>query len=446
MTEPTDPGSQNNSSQKLDIKKKAAPRAQRGREAKIQKLGKQAISTLFLLVRNVKMHDADNAIFAQPLENLRQCINTIVAIDGQFQLNAIGTTIYINGKQLKLDFSALDNVRYLTDQFQEKDVGGFDVKHPVQTQELKDFIWIFGASNEADCDEDGVEGHRLANIKVGKFARIKEQLDRIEDQQIEAQRKVDRKKYALTVYARLVFYMQKFVERLQSGGQLPSMQPAARLVQDLVDICMENRSHFLGMTTTRSVDDYLLYHSINTCLISVVFGTELGLGRSQLHDLGMAALFHDIGIAEVDPAIINKKRALTPDERRVLDLYPLHTVKTLLKGRTLDQQTVQRLIIAYESKIDYSKPMKTQNGKVKLMLPKVELGLCGRIIGIAATYDALTSARPFREAYGPEVAMTLMISQMKYKFDPWLSKVFMRVMAIQPVRVLEQAERKIQMG
>jgi hypothetical protein len=153
MTEPTDRASQTNSSQKLDLKKKAVPRAQRGREAKIQKLGKQAISTLFLLVRNVKMHDADNAIFAQPLENLRQCINTIVAIDGQFQLNAIGTTIYINGKQLKLDFSALDNVRYLTDQFQEKDVGGFDVKHPVQTQELKDFIWIFGAANEADCNE-----------------------------------------------------------------------------------------------------------------------------------------------------------------------------------------------------------------------------------------------------------------------------------------------------
>lgn len=446
MGDSTNPGQSAEESKKLNLKKKGAPRAQRGREAKIQNFGKQAISTLFMLVRNVKMHDPDNAIFAQPLENLRQAINTIVAIDGQFQLNAIGTTIYINGKQLKLDFSALDNIRYLTEQFEEKDVGGFDVKHPVQTQELKDFIWIFSSANEADTEEDGVDGHRLANIKVGKFARIKEQLDRIEDQQIEAQRKVDRKKYALTVYARLVFYMRKFVERLQSGGQLPSMQPAARLVQDLVDICLENRSHFLGMTTTRSVEDYLLYHSINTCLISVVFGTELGLTRSQLHDLGMSALFHDIGIAEVDPEIINKKRSLTEDERRVLDLYPLHTVKTLLKGRSLDQQTVQRLIIAYEAKIDYSKPMKMQNGQVKLMLPKIELGLCGRIIGIAATYDALTSARPFREAYGPEVAMTLMISEMKYKFDPWLTKVFMRVMAIQPVRVMSQEERKIQVG
>jgi HD-GYP domain-containing protein (c-di-GMP phosphodiesterase class II) len=428
---------------KVDLKKSPAAPVQRGRDTKLQQLGRQTISTLYMLVRNVKMYDPDNDIFIQPFENLRQAINTIVAVDGTYQLTAVGTTVYVNGKQIQLDFASLDNVRFLTEEFKNRDVGGFSVARPVQVQELKDFIWIFSPQNDKDADEDGAGGRRLLNIKVGKFARIQEQLDKEEDAAIEAERKVDRKKYAMTVYARAVYYMRRFIERLQAGGQLPSMQPAQRLIQDLVDVCVEQRSHFLGMTTTRSVEDYLMYHSVNTVLIAIVFGHELGLSRAQMHELGMAALFHDIGMAEIDSDILNKRRSLTKDERRAVDLFPLHTVKTLLKGRSLDQSTIKRIIAAYEAKVDYSLPVKDQHGNVKLVPPKVELGLYGSIINIAACYDALTSARPFREAYGPEVALTLMMSDMMYKFDPFLMKVFMRVMAIQPVRVLAPGQQTV---
>jgi HD-GYP domain-containing protein (c-di-GMP phosphodiesterase class II) len=427
---------------KVDLKKAPAG-PQRGRDTKLQQLGRQTISTLYMLVRNVKMYDPDNDIFIQPFENLRQAVNTIVAVDGTYALTAVGTTVYVNGKQIQLDFASLDNVRFLTEEFKSRDVGGFSVTRPVQVQELKDFIWIFSPQNDKDADEDGAAGRKLLNIKVGKFAKIQEQLDKEEDAAIEAERKVDRKKYAMTVYARTVYYMRRFIERLQSGGQLPSMQPAQRLIQDLVDICVEQRSHFLGMTTTRSVEDYLMYHSVNTALIAIVFGHELGLSRAQMHELGMASLFHDIGIAEIDSDILNKRRSLTKEERRAVDLFPLHTVKTLLKGRSLDQSTIKRIIAAYEAKVDYSMPMKDQHGNVKLVPPKVELGLYGGIINIAACYDALTSARPFREAYGPEVALTLMMSDMMYKFDPFLMKVFMKVMAIQPVRVLTPGQQTI---
>ena len=440
MKDPTEAGKKPEATAigQLDLKKVAQGPAARGRDTKLQGLGRQVISTLYMLVRNVKMYDPDNDIFVQPFENLKTAINTIVAVDGVFQLQAVGTTVYVNGKQLQLDFASLDNVRYLTEEFKTRDVGGFNVNRPVQTQELKDFAWIFSPANDKPTEEDGASGRKLMNMKVGKFARIQEQLANQEEGAIEAERKVDRKKYALTVYARAIYYMRKFIERLQSGGQLPAMQPAARIVQDMVDICAEQKAHFLGMTTTRSIDDYLLFHSVNTCLIAIVFGQELGLSRTQLHELAMAAIFHDIGMAEIDQAIVNKRRALTKEERRVIDLYPLHTVKTLLKGRMLDQSMTKRIIAAYESKVDYSKPMKDKDGNVKLMLPKIELGVYGSIINVAACYDALTSARPFREAYGPEVALTLMSSDMKYKFDPFLLKVFMKVMAIQPVKVLDQ--------
>ena len=34
---------------------------------------------------------------SQPFENLRAAINTIVAVDGLYQLQACGTTVYVTG-------------------------------------------------------------------------------------------------------------------------------------------------------------------------------------------------------------------------------------------------------------------------------------------------------------------------------------------------------------
>jgi HD-GYP domain-containing protein (c-di-GMP phosphodiesterase class II) len=423
--------------QQIDVN---APKmdAQSGHSSKISKLGVSVVSTLYMLIRNVRLHDTSNAIFERPFASLRDGINTIVGVEGTFNLQAVGTTVYLNGKQLRMDFTSLENVKFLTEEFKKKDVGGFGVTRPVQLKELQDFIYIFSRENNANADEDGAAGRKLANIKLGKFSKIKEQLEKEENNEIEQAKQVDRKKYALTVYARAVYFMRKFLDRLREAGTLPSTSKAARIVQDMVDICFEQRNHFLGMTTTRSVEEYLEYHSVNTALLAIVFGNELGFPRPVLHELGMAAIFHDIGMAEVPTAVLNKPKSLSKEERRMVDLFPLLTVKTMLKGRLLDGPTVKRMVAAYEGKIDYSMPVKQPDGSVQLLQPKVELGVFGKILAICATYDALTSARPFREAYGPEVAMTLMVGDMKYRFDPVLLKIFMKVMAIQPVKVMKK--------
>ena len=81
-----------------------------------------------------------------------------------------------------------------------------------------------------------------------------------------------------------------------------------------------------------------------------------------------------------------------------------------------------------------------------MIIPKANLGLYAKLIAICATYDALTSKRPFRDAYGPEVALMLMWTEMRHKFDPDLLKVFMRVMAIQPIKVLSKRQQNLMVG
>lgn len=419
---------------------------QNRRDEKLQSLGKQIVATLYMLVRNVKIHSPDNAIFLKPIEQFREAVNTIVASERQLNLHAIGSSVYLNSTMLKFDFSALSNVNYLTKEFEARDMGGFSTKRPVTSQEIRDFLFLFSTEYKGAAPEEGAEGKELPSIKVARYAVVREILDKLQQQEVDLDQQIDRKKYLMTVYARTVFFMRTYFDYINTGKSLLPFAKAARLVQDLVDLCKDQRTHFLGLTTTKSENEYLPFHSTNCALLSVVFGSELGLDKKQLHELGMAALFSQVGLTEVPEEVLSRAGGLTKQERLVVDLFPLRSAKRILQARGLDKTTMSRVVATYESKIDYAIPQRGADGEIELVMPKVNLGIYGKVIAIVDTYDALTSKRPFRDAYGPEVALALMGNDMRYKFDPVLLRIFMKVMAIQPIRILKQEESALRIG
>jgi HD-GYP domain-containing protein (c-di-GMP phosphodiesterase class II) len=407
----------------------------KGRKGKLQELGRQSITTLYMLIRNVRMYDAENAIFAQPLEQLREVINTVIAVEGKYDLACAGTVLSLNGTVITVDFSSLENVRSLTNELKERDMGGLQATRPVTVAELKAFLRAFSQSEQS---LETLEG--LVNVKVAKYRAIVELLHKRSETEIQQNRKIDRKKYAFAVYARAVTFMRKFTESVTAGkDELPSMAPAVRLVRDFVDICFDQkgadgktappeRNLFLGMTTTRQSHEYLQYHSVNTCLMSIVVGAELGLGREQLFDLGRAALFHDVGAAGADPAILNKVGSLTMQERTVVAQNPFISAKVMLRARPLDLGALRCILAAHEAKQPYFRiehDLKAAKARWHLQ----NLGLYGRIIRVCSTFDALTSARPYREAFKPDVAIAMMCTQMKHEFDPHLLATFVRVLS-----------------
>ncbi len=415
------------------------------REQRIQNLGKQIVSTLYMLVRNVKIHAPDNAIFLKPIDTLRETMNSVVAVDRMLNLHAAGTVIYLNNSQLRFDFSALESVQFLTSEFERRDIGGFSTNRPVTSQEIRDFLYVFSGEFQGAVGEEGMEGRELPSLKLARYAKVKEILDKLQAEP-DLNEQIDRKKYLMTVYSRAVFFMRKYFEKIIEGDYSIPFAKAGRLIQDLVDLCHDQRTHFLGVTTARSETEYLPFHSVNIALLAVVFGSELGLDKRQLHELGMAALFSQIGLVDLPDAIMHRPGGLTDEERKLIDLYPLRSAKRILNTRGLDKTTMMRIVAAYESKVDYAIPRKTAEGEVELVMPKMGLGIYGKIIGICECYDALTSRRPYREAYGPEIALAVMSSQLKYRFDPVLLRIFMKVMAIQPIRILDASDARIRMG
>ena len=148
----------------------------------------------------------------------------------------------------------------------------------------------------------------------------------------------------------------------------------------------------------------------------------------------------------VPDELLNKRGALTLDERNIINRAPLISIRNILQERQINRATLLRLVTTFEHKVDYGTAVRDGQGNIQMIIPKANLGLYAKLISIAATYDALTSKRPFRDAYGPEVALMLMWTEMRNKFDPDLLKVFMRVMAIQPIKVLTKRQQSVSIG
>ncbi len=416
----------------------------RGYSEKLQTLARGLVSSLYMLVRSVKMYDPENAVFEKPLLQMQSIINQIISKEGRLELVGVKDSFYLNNMLVKVDLNSIDNQRYLLGEMRAKDVGGISLNKPVTVPDLKNFVWIFSKDQAGSSEEDGLAGRKLLNMKVAKFSRLKEKLNR-DDLQNPDDQKVDRKKYAMTVYARAVFFLSRYLESVQAGKPL-STAKALRIVQDFVDISFEQKTHFLGMTTMKREADYLVYHQVNVCLMSIVFGQELGLTKAQLRDLGYIALFHDAGMVTIPEGLSTKRGALSTEEKALIQKAPLISVRNILMEKGFSRSTLLRVVTTFEHKADYGTAVRDSRGNIEMVIPKTNVGAYAKIISICDTYDALTSRRPYRDAYGPEVALMLMWTEMRHKFDPELLQVFMRVMAIQPVKVLSRRQQTMTLG
>jgi len=419
-----------------------------GREhsEKLQAMARGLVSGLYMLVRSAKMYDPDNAVFQKPLLQLQDLINQILSKEGRLELVGVKDSFYLNNMLVKVDLNSIDNQRYLLTELRAKDVGGFSLTKSITVPELKNFVWIFSKEQTAQVEEDGLAQRKLLNMKVARFSKLREKLSK-EDDSLENpnDQKVDRKKYAMTIYARAVFFLQKYMESVREGKPMNSAK-ALRLVQDFVDISYDQKTHFLGMTTTKREEDYLVYHQVNVCLISIVFGAELGLTKPQLRDLGYIALFHDAGMITIPEELATKKGALTPEEKALFQKAPLISVRNILMEKGFSRSTLLRVVTTFEHKTDFGTAVRDSHGNIQMVIPKMNLGVYAKIISICAAYDALTSKRPYRDAYGPDVALMLMWTELRSKFDPELLQVFMRVMAIQPVKVLSKRQQNVSLS
>ncbi|MDR3175952.1 MAG: response regulator [Desulfovibrio sp.] len=144
------------------------------------------------------------------------------------------------------------------------------------------------------------------------------------------------------------------------------------------------------------------------------------LTRFQADDIINAAKLHDLGKVALPDDILRNKGCLSQEEFAVVRTHPVHAEKVLdLFIRHMDDpflNTAREIARAHHERWDGTG---YPNG-----LKEREIPLSARIVAVADVYDAITTQRPYKEAFPHETAMRMIMENSGKHFDPYLTEVF----------------------
>jgi HD-GYP domain-containing protein (c-di-GMP phosphodiesterase class II) len=412
-----------------------APAAAEG-DAKFQALSRNLMGSLYMLIRSVKLYDPENAIFQKPIHALLETVNGLILKEGRLDLKVVEGNFYVNGKLVQVDQQSLENLRSLAKEMEQRSVGGFQLTKQATPQEIKNFIWIFSKDQKEEAGEEGLSNHRLSAMKLSRWSKLKEKLSDDSSGQI------DRKKYAMTVYARMIVWVTATLDALKAGTEPPATSRAARLVQDMVDVCVNHKVQFLGMTATGTAEQLLAFHMANTSLIAIAFASELGLSKPQVKSLALAALFAEAPLWKLpaEVAFALEPELLPKDQQALLQAARREGIRMALAEQGASRQQLLTSLCTDGLGKHFGKPTRDARGRIQLIIPEGDPLLHTRILALCSSYDLLTSSVGTREAYGPGVALDLMWNRWRHHYDPELLGAFLHVMARQPIKVVAQGK------
>jgi HD-GYP domain-containing protein (c-di-GMP phosphodiesterase class II) len=187
----------------------------------------------------------------------------------------------------------------------------------------------------------------------------------------------------------------------------------------------------ITMTTLRDYDEYTFTHSVNVCIFSVLIGDRLGLTKQQLYELGLGALFHDLGKSRIDPDIINKPGGLDEEEWFELQQHPTEGLLSLFHFHGFSDIPYRQMLMAYEHhmRLDLA-------GYPKNRRPR-KPSLFSRIVAVADSFDAGTSIRSYQyQPNPPDLVLAEMRDNPKRGQDPILVKALINATGVYPIGTL----------
>lgn len=150
-------------------------------------------------------------------------------------------------------------------------------------------------------------------------------------------------------------------------------------------------------------------------------GNELEITNQYLRDLYDSSILHDIGKVGIPDDILLKPGPLTPVEYEIIKT---HTTigYTALKEASRDLGENSFLNMAMEVTLYHHE--RYNGGGYPTGRKGLEIPLAARIVTISDIYDALTSKRPYKEAFSHDKSVRIMREESS-RFDPMLFKIFL---------------------
>jgi HD-GYP domain-containing protein (c-di-GMP phosphodiesterase class II) len=167
-----------------------------------------------------------------------------------------------------------------------------------------------------------------------------------------------------------------------------------------------------------SQDPYLRGHSRRVARHSAMIARGLGLPDEEVARVRAAAVVHDVGKLRIPPPILDKPCRLTDAEFEVIKLHPVDGAEM---AAALGDPKLTAIVRHHHERLDGTGYPDRLAGE---MIP-----LGARIIAVADTFDALTSARAYRGAAQHKSAIDVLRKESSSHLDPAAVQAFLQYYA-----------------
>ncbi len=222
------------------------------------------------------------------------------------------------------------------------------------------------------------------------------------------------KSFAIKENSKVV--IKNLLDDPRSGQKIKELKP---LVQNMIDCILEDNDAIYDLLSLRGYDYYTYTHSVNVAALSIGIGIAAGLKSEDVEKLGIGAMLHDIGKSAISHDILNKQGKLDDNEYRLIKSHVTEGEKILrMYHREFPAEALSAVLQHHEKLSGKGYPFKLAGEDIKLF---------GRMAAIADCYDALTTQRPYKPAFTPFYALSI-IAKETGDYDPDLLKLFIKML------------------
>lgn len=410
------------------------------REERLRELAVQATIHLSSVLRVAAVYDPREHVVQIQVDKLERTLREILQIVPSAKFTSFGSELYLNELRVPSRASQYKFIRTVLDEFARREMSGIRFSPGFDREELTLFLQEFlrsGVTGPAllDACRASGEGHVLPVTRDSAegFDEAEEEVDPSYENPVESLDRTDpspaaRRRSAHAVRSARSLFQSVHMEDLEQ-------RQAKRIVQSIVDATDSDEPVWVEPAALGPQDDFAAAHAVNVCSLAASMGRVLGLDRRMLSDLGVAALFHDIGLS----AIADVDSSDAQDEAGVHG-HCLAGVKLIARSTALSLTTMRCVRVALEHHLAPG-PQETvaamaegaAHGQypARAGFPQRLVGrpmsVLSQVVAVADTYVSFAMKPVEHGVPSPRAALGLALAQCRGQFEDALLWALVRV-------------------
>lgn len=228
---------------------------------------------------------------------------------------------------------------------------------------------------------------------------------------------------ARQAYLQALNVTREFMNEVRAGKKI-EVEKVQESLEDMIDSVFRNRGAISALLKLKNYDEYTFTHSLNVATLAISIGRQVALSRAQLMDLGLGAIFHDVGKVRIPEDILNKPSRLTNEEFAIMKTHASLGAMVLKEQHPNLPSIIYRMVRHHHERHDGSGyPSGLTDNQIDSFVT---------VCGICDVYDALSSDRVYHKGMLPHEALKVVFSLRDKHFPQSWADRFVQCIGIYP--------------